>query len=414
MKTLYMIFEFFSKNKISTLFVILIYTITLFVSNYFFATARYINYTKDLFTNTEDEDSLYCMLQYDEMELYNNSNSSDPEGELVNKVEKDAKKYKAYTPFSTVRYFNTGYNGVRLVSYLFTPDMIDKYKINLSSGSWNNINEDDEYFPVIVSGYYFEHLNVGDITEVSLYSDDGDNNTKIKVKVAGVLAAPYIIPKFSVSGTLIDSSSLYQRLDGMIFAESDNLMKIMKKANCNVVTSENFITSYKKNSTQYDKDEYLSYLKSEGLVLDYNKILNNSINAVDNSFRKKLPTPFFLLLIITIMIISLSVLFVNKKIREHSIYYLCGCDRRKSYFIISCAIGLMGLLGGLLNILFIVNYDFLTSNGIINMSDGLIYDGQTVLFTLLYALAVSAVSVIISILVFRKSSPIEIYRKYES
>lgn len=116
----------------------------------------------------------------------------------------------------------------------------------------------------------------------------------------------------------------------------------------------------------------------------------------------------------TVALISISVLFVNKKLREHSIYYLCGCNRRKSYFIISCAIGLMGLLGGLLNILFIVNYDFLTSNGIINMSDGLIYDGQTVLFTLLYALAVSAVSVIISILVFRKSSPIEIYRKYES
>ena len=414
MKTLKLIFEFFIKNKIPAIIIFVTFTVVLFMTNYNMSLCRYITYTKDMFVNTETKNSLYCMPNFDTDSLMAKADTFDPFGEELDKIENEAKKYKAYTPFKRAESFVSLFNGSQIDNFLFTQDMVDEYRINLSAGSWNGLTEESEYLNCIVSGRRFDYLNVGDITEIEIIDDYNSKTTNVKVKVVGKLANPNIIPQFNRSGTNIQANKIYRKLDGMIFMKSDKLSKIMNDANVTQITQNNFMTAYKEGSSENDRKEYREFLEKKLYVRDYNQILEETNKQINKNIRTKLPTPIFLLIIVGLSLISLSVLFVNKKIREHSIYYLCGCNRRKSYFIISCAIGLMGLLGGLLNILFIVNYDFLTSNGIINMSDGLIYDGQTVLFTLLYALAVSAVSVIISILVFRKNSPIEIYRKYES
>lgn len=415
MKILKLIFEFFTKNKIPAIIISIIYIFVLFIANNSFGIYKYTLYTENMFKNTETTDSFYCMPNLVTEEMVN-SNSMDPWGDYINNIENNAKKYKAYVPFTKVRYFNSDFNGARIKSYIYTADMIEKYQFNLKNGNWNNMQEQSsDYFNVIVSGIYFDYLNVGDIAEIELPNYFNSSSKKIKIKVAGKLAEPYAVPSFNVSGTDINTYSLYQKLEnGLIFEESSHLTKALESVNNSPLTDENFIASYKSNSSEAERKEYLNYFTEQFRVTDYDSIIKNTDEVVARSFRRRLPTPLFMLSIMTVALISISVLFVNKKLREHSIYYLCGCDRVKSYFIISSAISFMGLIGGLLNILFIVNYDFLTTNGIINMSDGLIYDGQNILFTLLYALAVSAISVIISILIFKKNSPIEIYRKYES
>lgn len=416
MKTLKLIFEFFTKNKIPAIIISIIYIFVLFIANNSLGIYKYVLYTEDMFKHSETKDSFYCMPNLASGEMLN-SDSLDPWGDYINNVENNAKKYKAYVPFTKVTYLTAYFNGAFTKNYIYTTDMFEKYQLKLKSGSWNNMkDENNDYFNVIASGAYFDYLKIGDIAEITLPNyTDLSKKTIIKIKIVGKLAEPYVVPSFNASGTDVNANYLYQKLEnGLFFLETDNLKKVMKDANCSPLTSENFIASYKSDSSDSERREYLGYFTNQFRVTHYDDIIKNTDEIVSLTFKRRLPAPLFMLSITTVALISISILFVNKKIREHSIYYLCGCNRRKSYFIISCAIGLMGLLGGLLNILFIVNYDFLTSNGIINMSDGLIYDGQTVLFTLLYALAVSAVSVIISIMVFRKNSPIEIYRKYES
>lgn len=415
MKTLKLIFEFFTNNKIPAIIISIIYIFVLFIANNSFGMYRYILYTEDMFKNTETADSFYCMPNLVTEEMANSS-SMDPWGDYINNIENNARKYKAYVPFIKVKRFNSDFNGIRIESYIYTTDMIEKYQFNLKNGSWNNMQEQSsDYFNVIVSGIYFDYLNVGDIAEIELPNYFDSSTKKVKIKVAGKLAEPYTVPSFNTSGTDINTYDLYQKLEnGLIFVESSHLTKALESVNNSPLTDENFIASYKSNSSEAERKEYLNYFTEQFRVTDYDSIIKNTDEVVARSFRRRLPTPLFMLSIMTVALVSVSVLFVNKKLREHSIYYLCGCDRVKSYFIISSAISFMGLIGGLLNILFIVNYDFLTTNGIINMSDSLIYDGQTIIFTLLYAFTVSAISVIISILIFRKSSPIEIYRKYES
>ena len=168
MKTLKLIFEFFTNNKITAIIISIIYIFVLFIANNSFGMYRYIVYTEDIFKTTETTDSFYCMPNLVTAEMVNSS-SMDPWGDYINNVENNARKYKAYVPFTKVKYFNSDFNGVRIKSYIYTTDMIEKYQFNLKNGSWNNMQEQSsDYFNVIVSGIYFDYLNIGDIAEIEL------------------------------------------------------------------------------------------------------------------------------------------------------------------------------------------------------------------------------------------------------
>lgn len=407
MKTLRLVLEFFSRNKLPTIIVTVIFTVSLLFANYNVALYRYITYTRDLLVSTETENSIYCMPTRIE-------DKDEMNDVTIDRIENKAKKYKAYTAFKRTEIFSAIVNGSVIENLLFTQEMIDEYKLPISNGSLDALREDGgEYFNAVVSGKRFDYLNVGDTLDMTIYDHP---NQIIKVKIVGSLANPDIVPSFTHRSSSMNANKLYEYFDGLIFLKTDNLVDTMNNiAEYNVPCTQCcFMTAYKEGASEAEKAEYYSFLDDNAGVVLYDEILNNTNAYVDKSLREAIPTPLFLVIIVTLSLLSLPILFVNKKLREHSIYYLCGCCRVKSCFIISCAIAFMGLAGGLINILFIANYEFLSKNGIVNMGDGLIYDGYSMLFTLLYALAVSIVSVIISLLIFSKSSPIEIYRKFEA
>lgn len=59
--------------------------------------------------------------------------------------------------------------------------MIEKYQFNLKNGSWNNMQEQSsDYFNVIVSGIYFDYLNIGDIAEIELPNYFDSSTKKLK------------------------------------------------------------------------------------------------------------------------------------------------------------------------------------------------------------------------------------------
>ena len=406
MKTLRLIFEFFSRSKIPAVIIVIIFTGSLFIANYSISILRYITYSRNVLVNTETVNSLYCMpFMYDEDETSET---------VIDEIEKKAKKYEAYTPFKRTWNFNALINGVNVKNSLFTEEMIDSYKLPLSKGNWNDLmKESSDCFNVIASGRQFNYLNVGDTLDMKL-PDVIDKS--IKIKIVGILANPSIVPQFNTAGSEIDSMQLYEYVNGMVFYKSNRLNNTLNEiAGYDIIsTQNNFFTSFKPTATETEKDKYYSFLSEYSAVATYNEILDNTDDRINSDLRRTIPMPIFLLLIVTLSLISLSVLFVNKQLRMHSIYYLCGCSIQKLYFIISCAIGLMGSIGGLLNIIYVLNYYFLADCLISSLTDNLIYDENIVIFTVIYTIVISAISIVLSILVFRKSSPIEIYRKYAS
>lgn len=102
--------------------------------------------------------------------------------------------------------------------------------------------QSSDYFNVIVSGIYFDYLNIGDIAEIELPNYFDSSTKKIKIKVAGKLAEPYTVPSFNTSGTDINTYDLYQKLEnGLIFVESSRLTKVFKSVNNCPLTAETLL-----------------------------------------------------------------------------------------------------------------------------------------------------------------------------
>lgn len=415
MKNLRLIFEFFGRNKIPAIIIVITYTVVLFFANDSFGQYRYAAYTRDLMKRVETPDSLYCMPIVSDGDMMS-SDSADPYGDFIDSIEEGAKKCKAYTPFSRTTYLAGMFNGTYINCDLFTPDMVERYALPLSGGNWSDMNRknDDGCINAIASGAFFMNMDVGDVAEVELNGKGSADERTLKFRIVGKLAKPYAAPLFNAAGTEMSSRYLYQRLDGLILMENDELSDALDKCGGYISTTANFMTAYKSGSSQEEKDEYLKYFEDQFSVFTYDELMVKSNELISLELKRRLPIPIFLLTITCVALLSISVLVINKKLREYSIYYLCGCSRFKSYAIISGAITLMSLIGGLLNIVFMEGYYYLTSNGFIKGGGETIYDGFSVLFTVIFALVTAFLSIAISLLIFRKSSPIEIYRKYET
>ena len=157
----------------------------------------------------------------------------------------------------------------------------------------------------------------------------------------------------------------------------------------------------------------MKFLKAQGIVATYDEILENTAPVVEEKLRRTLPTPVFFLVIVTIASVSVAVLFVHKKLSEYAIYYLCGCSRRKTYVYMLFGIGLITVVGAGLNILLCVSYPMLASLGILNLGN-ILLDSWSVTSITLYAAFTILLSVSIPFITFRKNTPIEVYRRFES
>lgn len=91
------------------------------------------------------------------------------------------------------------------------------------------------------------------------------------------------------------------------------MTKVFKSVNNCPLTAENFIASYKSNSSEAERKEYLNYFTKQFRVTDYDNIIKNTDKVIELSFRRRLPTPLFMLSIMTVALISISVLFCKQK-----------------------------------------------------------------------------------------------------
>lgn len=81
---------------------------------------------------------------------------------------------------------------------------------------------------------------------------------------------------------------MYQKLEnGLIFVESSRLTKVFKSVNNCPLTAENFIASYKSNSSEAERKEYLNYFTKQFRVTDYDNIIKNTDKVIALSFRRR-------------------------------------------------------------------------------------------------------------------------------
>lgn len=406
MKTIKLILKIYYKNILSCLFLFIIFT----ASIYFFSLAlgqfRFITYTKKLYQSSGLQDSIYYMPSGfgSEISRYTLKEQQDILDSTFTKVQE----------FSGVQNIVKSpwvYNMLKL----YDDTLIQAYPIELTAGEQlssasNSDPTNHKGIDAIVGGYEFRNIQVGDTISVPLY--DLKDHT-ILVHVIGKTTNNLYLPDFGVSSTEMDAQSLLQKQQSIVICRyTPELASYLDQYDVPMALP-NFFVTINPHSTQEEKDQIFNYLSENGRTATYEDIIKNTNDTIAFTAKTVLPLPLFFLSISTFSLISISILFVYKNLKANSIYYLCGCNKLKGFGLVACAISGISIITGIIAGSIIGNINDMMSSGVLNLQ-GYRFDQMSIWFIVFYILAVLLLSVGIPYLIYRKMSPIGLYRRIQS
>ena len=147
-----------------------------------------------------------------------------------------------------------------------------------------------------------------------------------------------------------------------------------------------------------------------GTYATYDKILENTNDYIRDNLMKKIVTPILLLIIATLTLISIATLNTYKKLKDHSIYYLCGCSRKKSFAYLFAEISIVAILATIINIIYVSVIMSQLSAGTMSYA-GSIIDYKNIIYSMIYCILTIAITVILPFIVYKKNTPLEVYRR---
>ncbi len=297
---------------------------------------------------------------------------------------------------------------------------------SLSSGSWFwNTKESSEYPNAVLCGTIFENVDIGSNINITF------NNQPYTVHVIGKVAAPYQTinfagPFYSLNTfgntifVLRDKKTidcfgkqiLHNPSSAFVTYKSDATNEEIEQCRefySSLLTDENpdFPFDLEKAEEYYIPMPSDLYQPTVELVEESNRLIAATIKEI--IYRN-----FIILFISTFMFVVLSVLLVRKKQRDYSIYYFCGCSKRRTFLISLAGIASIAVVAGLICTGYMMWKDYIISHGMVtNGGYQYVFDTTVCLIVWGYlALCVLLSCIIPFRMIFsQKSSLISLYRK---
>ncbi len=442
---------FFHKNMVKTIALLVVFvsmciivSTTLASYSYYFKSISF--YQKDEIINS---DYIQIYNKFSEIWQFNMMATQEPEDgsyglEVFNKVYRklvDSDVYGQIEEFPAVddvysyTVCETGYNLYNDVSFKMLCAEKATYQLfdySLSNGNWFWDTTESSIYPnVVLCGTLFENVDVGNDIDITL------NNKHYMVHVIGKVAAPYRVIRFDSSErhtyeslettgntifVLNDKKTvnyfgeqiLYYPDDAIVVYKSDATEKEI--ADCRA-----FYESYFTNENSYFDFDIEEFMEEYGEVFAEVKTFEPTTDKVKKSFDimtedffDNLFESLLLVLISTFMLVALSMLLVRTKQRDYSIYYLCGCSKRKTFLISLAGIASIAVVAGLICTGYMIWKTYIISQGLFMGGEyRYIFDIPVYLGVWGYLALCVLVSCIIPFrMIFsKKSSLISLYRK---
>lgn len=409
MKRIRLTLDIYARNIISSLFLFIIFTLSILFASLALGQYRYISYTKELFINSNLEDAVYYMPSGFGTETSNWSLER-----YRDEMEKVFHKIKSFAAVEELVKSAWSFNEIKL----YDESLLNAFPLDMVAGeqltSESNSNPDG-IVDAVVGGYTYKDVKVGDHIDIPLYDNQ---NHSLKVHVVGKLSSVVYLPDFGVSSTSMDAQQLiYLQGNGhgsgtVICKNSPELYTYLSKFD--VPTSySNFFVRLKSNSTDVEKQELYDYLEQNGRYSDFDTIVKNTNETIAQQVKIELPLPLFFLFISTAAIISISILFVFKYMKRYSIYYLCGCSKLRGFTYIASAIAGISIIAGVINGSIIGCMDSMIGSGFLDLYQYR-FDQMSIWSIVIYIAIVLVISIGIPYLVYRRMSPIALYRRIQS
>lgn len=415
--------EFFNKNILKSLALLLVITSTGIMICLFFAHCSYyfqpVKYFQKIGSKS-DGINIYgdymvkaCMDSEMEVSDINAKYDELVKQDVYAQISKLPSVEKIYTYTSL---WNMSYNNNNTDVFISNNDTYKVFNYPLSDGCWfSDSGQSSKYPDAVVCGALFENISVGNDIEILDY-----NKNVYKIHVIGKISAPYMTMT-NIGGIYTDAVEFKNKIFCL-----DN--KITNTAFENCSYQKNGATvKYKDSATDKDIEEchdfYRSFLDalviSEDIdyqpsIISYEENMQLLWQTVNNYINTNGIRIMAFILAATFMCVALTVLMIKKKMKEYYIYYFCGCSKRKTFLLSFSATASTAILSGLICSMFMWIWSYKITHGMTSMSNSqYVFDSNCYLMVWLYLLTVVLISCIIPfIMLVRKNSTLmKLYRK---
>lgn len=390
----------YSGIKIPCLLLTFIMTAALFVATITFGDYRYYTYSRDTFQKAGLENSYYV--------THFGSNKPTNE-ELIQEIQ-DAKKAPGV---ETVLYkFSTNpfiIDGVGWGCSMMSEDLCEAFPPDIYRGTLfgsTGVSSEGALEMIDASGS-FSDVPLGKPFEIPC-----SDTATITAVLVGRIRYPYFTLDFGSAGdiTAADFISEFPTFLVKDTPETRELLHSVSDAPFN--PDPNYFVVFSQDASQEEINAYLNESKQEHYILSYQELMDSTNKQIQQNLRTFLPLPVFLLFLTMVSLFSISVIIIYRKASENAIWYLCGCSRARGMRTIFFCIGILGAIAAVINAVFIVIYPILGDNGILILNRFYV-DGWNLLFILSYLLITLLIVFATSLLLQRRTSPLELLRRLD-
>lgn len=407
MKRWRLLFEFYQKNGIAVLFLLLLMTVSLFFFVQFLGYLGYQTYSLRIMDQLGFQDGAYFMAAEGYDEWQRNENIAY---QALRKQEFPAVKSVTNPAYTQGELQGYGTVNILLCDQAFREqfDFADK-------GSWFSEDMISADAPkVVTGGLALSAIAPGDVLNLTLWDRTGQPIGETPVQVIGTDKTPTLGFSLGFKGAEVAAYRVFENVHKILYLPKEDYVNLLGEGAINY--HSNFLLTFQDDATTEEKQEVYAFLTQYGSYVTYDDIRQTSYRDIKRQVRAELPKPLFLLGVSMFSMISLSALLTSKQMKDYRIYYLVGYSKRRSFFDTFLAIAGIGVVAGGLNLCYLAYLNHAFPALASDPDKALDYAGYLVMnqsawYVLLFVALTAVVSVILPFSMLRKQSVMERYRR---
>lgn len=406
MKKLYLFISSFSQNIISSIILIAILSVAFISIQDVVGQYRYITYSKYIIDNQYLKNSDYFMTNPSSTSAEEINGNID---EYTEKIFNNISKFDGIDGIAHSTHGSTSYRDTPANYEIYDEYMEKSFSKQLTEGCWfDDAESSGDKLNCVVAGPLFNDIPIGSDISIALYNQNGE--TYHTVHIIGKVGYPWYMAEYSTISDNISANDFLMKSNCIIFDDNEQTYKLLDKYSYYTSYLSSYFVMYDENCTNEQKTAIRDYMNSIGMYADYDTIVENTDNNLRDIMINTLITPIFLLIVATVALISISTLNTYKKLKTHSVYYLCGCSRLKSFAYLFGEISLVSVISTIINIIYVSNVISQLTNGT-KEYENCIVDYQNIIFAIIYCIVTITITTILPFIVYKKNTPLEIYRR---
>lgn len=407
MKKLKLVWQSIHQIKGAALLLMVVLTLSLFVLTYLIGLVRYQTYSLRLLERGELENSVYLKLAYDEGQM-----NQDFYGLFAsfNKTYEEIASWQGVREVVSISSYGSvkiGQNTYQIMAY--DEALLQHFSIPLD-GDWfpKDTTAIGSPLPVVLGGRGFSDMAVGNLVTGTI----GSAQQPITLQIYGKAKFPGYTLSLGNSSTEIITDYLLNDTP-VILVWDDPVIRDMFDATDHPLIHENAWVVFDDELPEHKKSELLAQLSSYGSYNTYSDIISNSHASHVDQIKRILPIPLFLFFSAFFCLFSIASLYVLRNTQNQILYFFCGCSRLRLLLILGQGLFLIFLPPALMNLLFILLYPSLKKVSWINLHQ-VVFDGFVIVLVLLFLTVLLALLLIQPLIINRRRSPLQLYRRMSS